>query len=403
MSGGNQQKLSLSVVGVMLAGCCLVGCQDISAVKKITSRYYHTQTPDGMTLALRRYQPAKLAPDKNPVILCHGLSYNLLFWDLHEDVSLARYLAGAGYDVWSLSLRGACPSSQPLTSKLRKLAHFNLDGVTQNKLADRIKDLKMTDWSVDDHIRYDVPAAIDFVLEQTEQERLHWIGHSMGGMIMFGHLGQNPSAGSKIKSFVAAAVPLVVFHPLSDPMQLLVDAEGAIDVGSKLVGSSAPATWGALFGDLDTPTDKLFFNGLNTEAMIVKTLNHQAQEEIAPSQLKQLISMVRTERFTSLDNTVDYVEPLGRIDKPICFLVGTVDNMATPDAVRFTYRQIAGEDRAFHLFGRVNGHRGDYGHDDVIIGRHAKTEVYPVILKWLKRHPRRTDESKLLLQPAELK
>ena len=49
-------------------------------------------------------------------ILCHGLSYNLLFWDLGEEVSLPRYLADAGYDVWSLSLRDATPSSQPLSS-----------------------------------------------------------------------------------------------------------------------------------------------------------------------------------------------------------------------------------------------------------------------------------------------
>lgn len=403
MSGGNRQTTWLLVAGVILVESFLVGCQDISAARKVTSRYYHTQTADGITLSLRRYQPATAEPDKNPVILCHGLSYNLLFWDLHEDVSLARYLAAAGYDVWSLSLRGACPSSQPLASKLRKLAHFNIDGVAQKAMAGRIKDLKMTDWSVDDHIRYDLPAAIDFVLKETDQQRVHWIGHSMGGMVMFGHLGQNPAAAAKIKSFVAAAVPVVVFHPLSDPMQLLVDAEGAIDVGAKLVGSSAPATWGALVGDLDTPTDKLFFNGQNIEPAIVKALNHQAQEEIAPRQLKQLISMVRTERFTSLDNTIDYVEPLGRIDKPTCFLVGAVDNMATPGAVRFTYRQIASGNKEFHLFGRVNSHRGNYGHDDIIIGRHAKTEVYPVILKWLGRHPRRSDESPLLLQPAELK
>ena len=387
-------------MALLTAALCPGGCQPVNQTQ-VTTKYYYTQTSDGMTLGLRRYEPKNLAQDKNPVILCHGLSYNLLFWDLHENVSLAQYLSQAGYDVWSLSLRGAFPSTQPLASAIRKLGHFNLDGVTQNTLKERFKNLKLANWSVDDHIQYDVPAALGFVLEQTKQGRAHWIGHSMGGMVMFGHLGRDPNANAQIKTFVAAAVPVVAFHPLSDPMQLLVDAETAIGVGSTLVGSSAPGGWGAIFGDLDTPTDRLFFNGANIEPAIVKALNQRALEEIAPSQLKQLIGMVRTERFTSLDGQVDYVATLSQLNKPTCFLVGAVDNMATPGAVRFTYRQIASHEKEFHLFGRVNGHRGNYGHDDIIIGRHARTEVYPVILEWLNRYPRRSDESRLLLQPAK--
>jgi pimeloyl-ACP methyl ester carboxylesterase len=283
---------------------------------------------------------------------------------------------------------------------VRKMAHFNLDGVTQRALSERLKGIKMTNWSVDDHINHDIPAAIRYVLKKTGQKRVHWIGHSMGGMAMFAYLGQNPNAQTQIKSFVAAAVPMVAFHPLSEPMQLLVDAEAAIGVGSKLVGSSAPATWGAIFGDLQTPTDKLFFHGDNVEPDVVRALNKQAQEEIAPSQLKQLIAMLRTERFTSLDGSIDYVEALTRVEKPTCFLVGTVDNMATPGAVRFAYRQIASDDKEFNLFGRVNSHKDDYGHDDVIIGRNARSEVYPVIRKWLDRHPRHPDDGTLMLQPA---
>jgi len=367
----------------------------------LTVKSYYTKTPDGITLALRRYQPGQLSSDKDPVILCHGLSYNQLFWDLKDEVSLARYLSQSGYDVWSLSLRGACPSSQPLTSALRKLGHFNLEPQVLLTLRKRWADMKMTDWSVDDHIDHDVPTAISFVRAETGRRQVHWIGHSMGGMIMFAYLGQqNPKVTRQIKSFVAAAVPMAVFHPLSKPFRFLLEAKKALKIGSKIVGSSAPAAAGAIFGDINTPMDKLFYNSSNMDDNIIRTMFQKAQEEISPSQFKQLLDMVRNERFRSLNKKVDYTAVLPAVTVPTCFLVGTVDNMATPGAVRFAYRQIHSSDKQFFLFGRVNSHRRDYGHDDIILGKHARQEVYPTILDWLDQHKRKPHEDELMLQPA---
>ena len=373
------------------------GCGGL-AETELARQYYYTQTEDGHTLALRRYQPDKLSADKAPVILCHGLSYNLMFWDINEDVSLARYLARAGYDVWSLSLRGAAPSSQPLNSGLRKLGRFKLEPEMLNKFQGRLNDLQMTDWSVDDHMKYDLPTAIGLVQRETGYQRLHWIGHSMGGMVMFGYLQQD-GAESGIKSFVAAAVPMVVFHPLSEPFDVLVKNEAALDIGSRIMGSSAPASLGSVFGDLGTPMDKLFYNGKNIDTETLKRLHYLVEEEISSGQLKQLLNMVRSERFSSLDGSIDYTSRLGQVNTPIYCLVGTVDNMATIGAVQYVFREIGSSNKQYGLFGRVNGHRNDYGHDDIIIGKHAKEEVYPRIVEWLEQFPSYADESKLMLQP----
>ncbi|MBN1436632.1 MAG: alpha/beta fold hydrolase [Sedimentisphaerales bacterium] len=367
----------------------------------ITITYYYTQTADGKTLALRRYEPDLISAQRNPIILCHGLSYNLMFWDLDDQVSLARYLAQQGYDVWSLSLRGACPSSQPWNTAIRKLAHFNIDPAAINTLTQQMQQTPMIDWTVDEHIQYDIPAAIDFVLEQTERRRVHWIGHSMGGMIMFAYLSQaTPEQADKIRTFVAAAVPMTVFHPLSRPMNFLVEIEDLIAVGSTVVGTSAPAGIGVIFGDVDDEFNRLFFNGRNMEDHVVRRLFQVAQEEISPGQLHQLVGMVRTEHFRSSDDSIDYTAALNAVNTPTCFLVGSVDNMATPDAVRYAYRSLRTDQRDFHLFGRVNGQRQDYGHDDLIIGEHSKEEVYPVILQWLERYNVRIEEAEFLLQPT---
>ena len=366
------------------------GCNAVKSKSPLIVKYYYTQTDDGIVLSFRRYQPVHLSEKKEPVILCHGLSYNLLFWDLAEEVSLARYLADAGYDVWSLSLRGAAPSSQPLNSAVRKLARFQLEPQMPKTLRHRLKDLKMLDWSVDQHIQHDVPAALRFVREQAKREKVHWIGHSMGGMIMFAHLGRNPeNSVQNIRSFVAIAVPMVMLHPLNDPLNSLLKQEPALKIGSRILGSSAPATLGAIFGDLDLPRDRLFYNSDNVDDSVLRTLFKKAEEEISPRQWKQLFGMMRSEHFRSLDKTIDYTETLSRVEVPTYMLVGAVDNLSTPGDVRHVYRQLTVPDKQLRLFGRINSHQNNYGHNDIIIGRHSAEEVYPTILKWLRKHSRK--------------
>jgi pimeloyl-ACP methyl ester carboxylesterase len=390
-------------LGIILAGLISAGCEGQFDKSGMTVKYYYTQTEDGISLALRRYRPERLTVEKNPVILCHGFSYNLLFWDLEDEVSLPRYLARQGYDVWSLSLRGACPSSQPLASALRKLGHFHLEPEIIKTLQKRLADVKMSDWSVDDHIQQDVPAAIQFVRDKTKHQRVHWVGHSMGAMIMLGYLGQAaPEQAQQIKSLTALGAPMVVFHPLSDPFNFLLEQEQTLKVGSKLVGSSAPATFGAIFGDLGTPMDKLFYNSDNMHDSTIRSMFQKAEEEIAPSQFKQLMNMVRTERFISLDGKKDYTSMLNKINTPAYLLVGTVDNMATPGAVCFLYRQLNSQNKLYRMFGRVNAHRKDYGHNDIVIGKYAREEVYPTIAAWLDEFPSKTMENEFPLQPRKI-
>ncbi|MCP4712376.1 MAG: hypothetical protein GY869_27455 [Planctomycetes bacterium] len=124
------------------------------------------------------------------------------------------------------------------------------------------------------------------------------------------------------------------------------------------------------------------------DELVLRGLFQQAEEEMGPSQFKQLLEMVRSERFWSLDKTIDYTSLLGEIRTPTILLAGTVDNMATPGSVRYTWRNLGSSDKEFRLFGRVNSDRNDYGHNDLVIGEHVRREVYPEILVWLEGHKR---------------
>ncbi|MBA7483346.1 hypothetical protein ES707_18860 [subsurface metagenome] len=381
---------------VLLVGLAImVGCQTGRPFASADSwkgkiQTYYTETADGWNLQVDRFEPDEPDPAANPVVLCHGLSYNNRFWDLTEKVSLARHLAAAGYEVWSVSLRGAGLSDQPLASVLRKVATGSVPPKFFTEAhKHKLGSAAFSGYSVDDHINYDVPAVIRLVKDQTGAEKVHWVGHSMGGMVMFAYLATHAQEAAKdVDTFVAVSVPMAMFHPLNKAMQLQVDNAAALKAGNVFVSTSYDAFVAKVLGKLAPPTisETLFLNRDNVDDSVLRLLAQWAQESISPGQLDQLFVMAAEEDFYSQDRKTNYTALLDRVTTPTFFLVGQLDNMATVGAVKFAYRQVASQDKAFKLFGRINNSQADYGHDDIIIGKHAREEVYPEILNWLKAH-----------------
>src|SRR5438105_2216446 len=129
----------------------------------IEVRTYQARTQDRWTLALHRYRLPALQPERRtPVLLCHGLGSNRHSFDAPQGPSLARYLANLGYDVWSLELRGAGSSKRPgLFNALR------------------------WEWTFEHYVRFDAPAAVALVCDATGSAGVHWVGHSLGGMVAY--------------------------------------------------------------------------------------------------------------------------------------------------------------------------------------------------------------------------
>lgn len=89
----------------------------------------------------------------------------------------------------------------------------------------------MCSW--DELAAYDLPAMVDFVLNETGYNQLIYIGHSMGSTTMFALLSSNPQYNIKIKMFIAIApvatighlrTPYALLLPFLDPFQVnLID------------------------------------------------------------------------------------------------------------------------------------------------------------------------------------
>lgn len=78
----------------------------------------------------------------------------------------------------------------------------------------------MSFYSIDDHIRYDLPGAIDFVLDVRQRKDLHIVGFSMGTTVSFGLLSSQPEYNAKVRMIIAL-VPATYFKPAASLRAIL--------------------------------------------------------------------------------------------------------------------------------------------------------------------------------------
>ncbi|NXM94931.1 LIPM Lipase, partial [Sylvia borin] len=170
------------------------------------SEEYEVMTEDGYILSLNRIphgrRDAGLSGSKNPVLIVHGFCLDGGDWvDNFPDSSLAFILADAGYDVWIGNNRGNSWSRR----------HHNLS----------IGSEEFWDFSFHEMAMYDLPAMVGFILRQTEQKKLFYVGHAQGSSLGFIAFSSLPHLAKKIRLFFALA-PVYTFLHARGPVLKLV-------------------------------------------------------------------------------------------------------------------------------------------------------------------------------------
>jgi hypothetical protein len=80
----------------------------------------------------------------------------------------------------------------------------------------------------------------------------------------------------------------------------------------------------------------------------------------------------------------DYLEALAAADVPLLAIAGAGDHfLAPPEAVRDLLGRFGSVDRTLVVAGVETGFREDYDHAGLVIGRGARQEVWPLVLRWL--------------------
>lgn len=340
----------------MFAGCALLN--DVYRVEHVGAERVFFETSDGCKLSALHFR-ANPKKYEYPLVLCHGLTSTEYAFDLGERRSLANYLAERGFDVYVVNLRGR-GEGYSVPAKIKK-----------------------NGWRMTDYLRYDVPAIISGVLENSGSDRLIWVGHSMGGILAFWREAANQD--ERLAGIVSIAVPASV-RAMDEYTKNLVDYCPLLPCCGVLP-TGAPAKILAPFAQFSNFSEWVSDTSDFPQDVEARYL-YNSVPDISVRVLKDFCKAL--EQGELVDRRTGFVlrYNLHKVKKPILVIAGSGDNLASPHNVYPFYSLTSSQDKTWVEFGTKNGFSHNYGHGDILLGDHAYDEVFSVIADWLeKRNP----------------
>ena len=309
-------------------------------------RLYYTAA-DGWESPLWRCPPPPGASGE-PLVLAHGLGLGHTGFDLHTDGSLVKAAHAAGFDVYLLAHRGDQGALPP---------------------ADR-----PTGFDFDDIVAQDVPAALERICTHSGYDRVLWLGHAMGGQLLYAHLALTGAAEGRIAAAVSLCAPVRFVAPrsqarLAATLARLVPGEWRLPTRSlhrALAPLSGEQVWDDLGCDLDGPSARgMMLHGV---------------EDVHAGLLRQLSRWLEVGSLCDRHDRLDYIAALQGCAVPALVLAAAGDRVCTPDAARPALDAFAAEARCWMTLDE------SWGHLDPLLGRRAPAELHPRLLAWLDQH-----------------
>lgn len=323
-------------------------------------------TADDWRIALHRYRPRGDNAHGEPVLLHHGVTANHLSFDLGVGTpdkpvpSLAHWLADRGYDVWVIDLRGRAASQRAGIFRGRRW-----------------------NWSVDDYINFDNPAAVDYILAQSAYRQMHWIGHSMGGVLLLCHTGLFGSP--RLASGITVGSGLN-YKDTGSAYQPLIRLRGLAKIMGRFPAGFFTTLIAPLAGRGADRFEGFNYYPPNLAPRAARAVNAGVIWDVSAKVFYQLASMFTSSGLTSLDGGTRYEDLLVNTTTPLLVVAGDADQQASPELAERTRQSLPGDEHRTAVFGPAYGHATSYGHFDLVAGLHAEQEVYPVLLDWLQGH-----------------
>ncbi|XP_034250602.1 lipase 3-like isoform X2 [Thrips palmi] len=181
---------------------------------------HHVTTDDGYILGIHRIPGSgssqREAVRRPAVILAHPLLSTSAEWLVAgPEKALAFLLADEGFDVWLLNVRG----------NTYCLNHTTLSP----------HDDAFWDFSFHEHAVLDLPATIQYVVRETGQQQVQYVGFSMGTTIMFVMASERPDVAKHVTMFTALGPATALVHSRSYAWRALAHASGALKRMSRML------------------------------------------------------------------------------------------------------------------------------------------------------------------------
>ena len=314
-----------------------------------------TTTYDGLKLRIEHLR-SRTQSESKPVVLQHGLAASGLVFN-YPGHSLAAYLSVRGFDCYLPDLRCARHSDKPKGQ-----------------------------WSLDDLIENDLPAVIRAVLEHSRAEKLHWIGHSLGGILLLMFAIENPEA--PIDSF--SAIGSALDYRPGTRKNIYPKLIPWASVASSLHLKSFPYH---LFARLGAPMagrgirllpELMNFRRDNIDPEILRTMLAHGFTKAPYRLLQGLSGLFSKEGLVRQNTEIAYRDQAIRFRPRSLLISGSRDLQCPAEAVEDTGHRLHGARnvRIMH-FGKRHGHAREYGHIDLVLGKNVRQEVWPHLFNWL--------------------
>lgn len=315
----------------------------------------HTvMTEDCWPIRLFRHKPK--GGQGEPVFMCHALATNHLNYELPHGHSLADALSAAGYDCWLIDLRGNRNSPAPKGRSRREAG-------------------------VDDYLFKDVPAAIAYIREHTGYERVHWVGHSMGGMLMYAY---EATFG---REHLASAVTFG--SPIGFGGTSLANHWYAVWLASR-----APWILSAVIRG-GTPFARIFkpqipgmpINWENMHEKIGTTAYYNLLEAPPGGVADDMNRWAHKREWRMHNRNLDMTAAVRKIETPLLAFYAKSDPFVSLKDAEALFEALPNPDKRMIVLSKANGCANDYNHCDIVFAPAADREVFAHVIEWLEAHP----------------
>ncbi|KAJ8680379.1 hypothetical protein QAD02_016166 [Eretmocerus hayati] len=341
-------------------------------------------TDDGYLLTIHRIPGS---PESTPIFLQHGLMASSFDWVIggKKRFALAFLLADQGYDVWMGNARG----------NIYSRCHIYY-APSQSEF---------WDFSWQEMGLYDLPAAIDYIAETTNQN-VTYVGHSMGTTMFFVMAIERPDIASKINIMFGLS-PIVYMSNSRSPLRFIAPYIEFFKTFMDLVGIEYHLQHKELM--YTTALMKLIFNvgctlldqqicfdiifylvGYNPvqfdRDLLPDILSHNILAGISTKTLAHYAQEANTGKFSYYDygkfsNRQIYknIDPpdfdISKIQVPIGILWSQNDLLADPQDVQKFYEKLP-----MGIFNHKVSD-GNFSHIDFILAKNAYDEVYKILIE----------------------
>lgn len=332
--------------------------RSVYAIDRRPDETHWIKTLDGWRIALHRFVPKRWLKG-TPVLLCHGMAGNSICWNFSDSHSLARYLNQKGYEVWTIDLRGAGMSTKPSC-----FGNFRFD------------------YDFYDYLERDLYQAVEHIKGFSRVKDIHYVGHSMGGMLAYAYMSRerkddiaravvigSPGQLDWLRKFLRfkSILKILPYAPVGSLAQALAPAFEWLPSLCRLIGAKLE----------NRPLGYISYQAANLT------------ENIPTRLIRQFLSWGC---WDTKEQIAPFNENMDSIKTPVLVMAGGDDKTVSPATVKAGFDKIGTRKKHFIVLSKRAEFEHDYDHNDLLLGKAAPEEVYPLVAEWLGWEPKKSEE-----------